>query len=122
MLLLNRILLALAVSYAFKLTLDITAVFIFGMWVAEILLPFLIIWPSLTVILWLLPWPVAIWFGIGGVFYVATELLTLEGIQPWPFSELRLHERHCLHRKGDFNEYVIVELVILATLLIFLYR
>jgi hypothetical protein len=118
MLILNRLLLILTVSYAFRSTLDTIAMFMLGMFIAEIFLPFLMVWPLLTAILWLLPWPAAVWFGIGGVFYVAMELLTLEGIQPWPFSELRLHGLKGTHRKGDFNEYVIVVLIIFTILLV----
>jgi len=119
MLILNRLLLILTISYVFTPSLNIVIAFLVGMFIAEMFLPFLIVWPLLTVIGWFLPWPFAVWFGLGGVFYVIMELLTLEGIQPIPFSRLRLHGFKGTHRKGDFNEYMIVGLIIVVILLVF---
>lgn len=118
MLIFNRLLLILTLSVAFTPSLWLVVAFMLGMFIAEFLLPFLAIWPVLVVISWFLPFPYAFWFSWGGVFYVALELLTLEGIQAWPGSQVRLHGLKGTHRKGDRNEYLIVGLIIVIIIVL----
>jgi inner membrane protein len=118
MLLINKLILLLAISHVFEITLVNALATIIGLLIAEYLFPFLVPWVVLFILSLFLPFPYVMPFSIGGVFHVLTELPTLEGIQPFPYSRLRVNAIKGVHRKGEIGEYIVT--IILASFLLLL--